>query len=229
MKVYTSLLILLALGLSPLTATAGSSDQPVGNKGNQLVGIRIGAYHFTTEEKLSLSKGLEVSGGSKDAVTAELFYNYFVLDQLAFELSLGNSSRSDITFKSDEIGEFFGTVNVYPIALGVKLTPLSGIVHEHFQPYVHGGGSLVITREIFEGIRSIDLEEYLDRGGEQSSTDFGWWAGAGFESYVSSRICVTSNFKYHAIDYSESIGGYKNHSGYQIMVGVAYIFRKKTE
>lgn len=229
MKVYASLLIMLALTALPLTVLAGSSDQPIGNKGNQLVGIRIGSYHFTTDEELSISEGLEISGGSKNAVTAELFYNYFFLDQLGFEFSLGSATRSDITFESDSIGEFLGTVNVYPIAVGVKLTPLSGIVSEYFQPFVHGGGSLVITREMFEGARRIDIREYLDRGGEQSKTDFGWWAGAGFESYVSSRICVTSNFKYHSIEYSESIGGYKNHSGYQIMVGVAYIFRKKTE
>ena len=201
----------------------------MGNRGNQLVGIRLGVYHFTTEETVSPSEGLEIIGSKKDGFAAEFFYDYFLLDQLGFEFSLGSASRADIIFRSDLIGEFFGSVNVFPIAVGMKVTPLSGLVSERIQPYVHGGGSLVITRELFEGARGVDIEAYWNRGGSQSRTAFGWWAGFGFESYVSSRISVTSNFKYHSIDYSESIGGFKDHSGYQITFGVAYIFRKKSE
>jgi hypothetical protein len=193
------------------------------------VGIRLGVYHFTTDETVSLSEGLKIIRSKKDGFAAEFFYNYFLLDQFGFEFSLGSASRADIIFRSVEIGEFFGSVNVFPIAIGLKVTPLSGLVSEHYQLYFHGGGSLVITRELFEGARGVDIDAYLDRGGAQSRTDFGWWAGFGFESYVSSRICVTSNFKYHSIDYSESIGGFKDHSGYQITFGVAYIFRKKSE
>jgi hypothetical protein len=46
---------------------------------------------------------------------------------------------------------------------------------------------------------------------------------------VMSSVCVTSNFKYHSVDYSKSIGGYKDHSGYQITVGAAYILRSKAD
>ena len=222
-----SLLITLLAQVS--FAQTDSPENTVGNRDNQLVGIRLGVYHFTTEETVSPSEGLEIIGSKKDGFAAEFFYDYFLLDQLGFEFSLGSASRSDIIFRSDSIGEFFGSVNVFPIAVGIKLTPLSGLISKHYQPYVHGGGSLVITRELFEGARGVDIEAYWNRGGSKSRTAFGWWTGFGFESYVSSRICVTSNFKYHSIDYSESIGGFKDHSGFQITFGVAYIFRKRSE
>lgn len=213
-------------------APFAQSDSPegvIGNRGNQLLGIRLGVCHFTTDEATSPSEGLEVIGGSKNAFTGELFYNYFMLDQLALEFCLGSNARGDITFRSPEIGEFFGSVNVYPIAVGIKLTPLSGLVSDHYQPYFHGGGSLVVTRELFESANYVDIYAYYDRGGQKSRTDFGWWAGFGFESYIMSSVCVTSSFKYHSIDYSKSIGGYKDHSGYQITFGAAYVLRKKAE
>jgi len=227
-----SIILSVALLTSLVQASFAQTDSAttvMGNQGNQLAGVRLGVYHFTTEETASPSEDLEVIGGEKNGFAAEFFYNYFLLDQLGLEFSLGSSSRGDIIFRSDEIGEFFGSVNVYPIAVGIKVTPLSGLVSDRYQPYFHGGGSLVITRELFEGVRSVDLQALWDRGGTQSRTDFGWWAGAGFESYVSTGICVTSNFKYHSIDYSKSIGGYNDHSGYQVTFGVAYIFRKKSE
>lgn len=225
--------LLISLMLTLLAQVSfAQTDAPatiIGNRGNQLVGIRLGVYHFTTDETVSLSEGLEIIGSKKDGFAAELFFNYFPLDQLAFELSLGSASRADIIFRSAEIGEFFGSINVFPIAVGMKVTPLSGLLSDHYQPYFHGGGSLVITRELFEGIRRVDYQALLNRGGALSRAAFGWWAGFGFESYVASKICVTSNFKYHSIDYSESIGGFKDHSGYQITFGVAYIFRKRSE
>jgi hypothetical protein len=221
--------LLIALLAQMSSAQTDSPATTVGNRGNQLMGIRLGVYHFTTDETVAPSEGLEVVGSKKNGFAAEFFYDYFLLDQLGFEFSLGSASRADIIFRSDSIGELLGSVNVYPIAIGIKVTPLSGLVSDHYQPYLHGGGSLVITRELFEAGRGVDPVAYWDRGGAQSRTDFGWWAGFGFESYVASRICVTSNFKYHSIDYSESIGGFRDHSGYQITFGVAYIFRKKSD
>jgi hypothetical protein len=220
--------LLIALLAQVSLAQTDSPAATIGNRGNQLVGIRLGVYHFTTDETVAPSEGLEIIGSKKDGFAAEFFYNYFLLDQLAFEFSLGSASRADIIFRSAEIGEFFGSINVFPIAVGMKVTPLSGLVSDRYQPYFHGGGSLVITRELFEGIRRVDYQALLNRGGPLSRAAFGWWAGFGFESYVSARICVTSSFKYHSIDYSESIGGFKDHSGYQIAFGVAYIFRKKS-
>ena len=191
-----------------------------------MAGIRLGAYHFTTDEDAVPSDGFEIKRGGKDGFAIEAFYNYFFLDQVGVEATLGSANRDDLIFESEEIGQLFGSANVYPIAVGIKLTPLSGLVSDHYQPYFHGGGSLVITREMFQGGKFKDLYALYERG-SKSRTDFGWWIGAGFESYISSVVCVTSNFKYHFIDYSKPIAGYKDHSGYQITLGVAYILRKK--
>ena len=59
MKACLVLLTIFAVAVLPLAACADPSDKLVGNKGNQLAGLRLGGYHFTTDEKLSPSEGLE--------------------------------------------------------------------------------------------------------------------------------------------------------------------------
>jgi len=216
----------LALLVQAAWAQDNSHKAIKGNRGNQLVGLRIGVYHFTSNEESIFGDNLVSSSITKNGFAAELFFNYFFLDQVALEVSLGNANRGDILFENDSIGRLFGSASVYPIAVGIKVTPLSGIIRDRYQPYIHGGGSLVVTREIFEGGRLTGPYTFYDFS-SKSRTGLGWWVGGGFESYVSSTIAVTSNFKYYSIDYSKYIAGYKDHSGYQISVGVAYIFRKK--
>jgi hypothetical protein len=207
-------------------AQQGSDVVIVGNRGNQLVGARVGIYHYTTNEKSIFSDNLVASSTTSDGFAAEVFYNYFLLDQLAMEISLGSANRGDILYE-DSTARLFGSANVYPMTFGIKITPLSGLVSDHYQPYVDGGGSVVVTREIFEG-GTLYTDYYSPYDfGSKSKTSVGWWAGGGFESYVAQTLAVTSNFKYYSIDYSKYIAGYKDHSGYQISVGLAYIFRKK--
>ncbi|MBU1318970.1 MAG: outer membrane beta-barrel protein [candidate division Zixibacteria bacterium] len=219
--------LLFTLLLQAAWAQDDSHNTIKGNRGNQLVGVRLGIYHFTSNEESIFGDNLISSSTTNNGFAAEVFFNYFFLDQTALEVSLGNANRGDILYENESIGRLFGSAGVYPMTLGLKITPLSGIVSGHYQPYIHGGGSLVVTREIFEGgTLYTDQYAYYDFG-SKSRTAFGWWAGGGFESYVSSTIAVTSNFKYYSIDYSKYIAGYKDHSGYQISVGIAYIFRKK--
>jgi len=210
-----------------LLLAAGDTFGQAHNKGTQAVGIRIGVHHFTTGEEAEVTEGLRVEPGGQEGFAAEAFYNYYLLDQLAFEVSLASAHRSDVTFKSTETGAvFFGTANVYPMSVGIKVAPLASMLSEKYQPWFAGGGSLVITRELFEAARDIDLEEYFDRG-EKSKTDLGYWLGAGFDSFISRSFGVTGSFKYFGIEYDSPVAGYRDHSGWQITVGVSYIVRKR--
>jgi hypothetical protein len=219
-------MLLLLFLLPGANSVLGESQVIRGNRGNQLLGVRIGLLHYTSSDKQTYPEGVVFSGAIENGFVAEAFYNYYFLDQLGLEISLGNANRGDIVFESDSIGRLFGAASVYPIAVGLKLTPLSGIVRDHYQPFLSAGGALVITRELFEGGYLTNPYDYYDLS-TKSKTDVGWWVGGGFESYVSSTICVHSSLTYYGIDYSEPIAGNKDHSGYRLAFGIAYIFRKK--
>jgi len=225
LKVKATLVILVLVISSACFAQTEEAEPIRGNKGNQIIGIRLGIYHFTTAEESIFGDNLVFSGAHENGFAAEFFFNYYFLDQLALEVSLANANRGDILFESDSIGRLFGSANVYPMAVGLKFTPVSGIISEKFQPYFFGGGSLVITREIFEGGTLYGPYTFYDFD-SKSRTDVGWWAGGGIESYLSRKILLSSSFKYYSIEYSKYIAGYKDHSGYQITVGIGYNFKK---
>ncbi len=206
-----------------MSAFAQSDEQNVliGNKGNQMLGVRFGVHSFTTNEEGTF-EDLDVNTSTDVSFAAEFYFNYFLVDKLGMELSLGSAHRGEVVFRdSNSALVSYGSANVYPMSVGLKATPLSGWVSDHYQPFFLIGGSLVVARRIFE---TGDLGLYAY--GTESETDFGWFWGAGFESYISHSICVSSSFKQYSIDYSDYIAGYKDHSGWQIIVGIAYIWRQ---
>jgi hypothetical protein len=208
---------------------AAQEDLDGGGRGDQLVGLRFGLYHNTGDRGAApdSSPSPVRSNISENAVTMEFFYNYYVLDWLAFEGILGTISRGDVEFSDDLGNRAFGSASMYPIQVGLKLAPLSGHVSDNYRPYIHGGGALFVVREIYEGgYLASPYDDYYTFA-TRSKTKFGWWLGGGFESYVSQTICLTSDIKYESISYSDIIAGFRDHSGYQITVGVAYIFRHK--
>jgi opacity protein-like surface antigen len=220
-------MLFATIALSVSAVSAQDAEQSEDNSVLQYIGVRIGLFHTTsTDESVFVDLPVTSSIGS-NAISAEFFYNYFFLDQIGFEIILGSISRGDIEFVDDSSYRLLGSANVYPIAIGLKLTPLSGITSRSFQPYIHGGGSLVVTRELYESGQLAGQYNDLYAFGSRSETDFGWWAGGGLESFVSSSVCITSDFKYQSIKHGEYIAGYKDHSGYQITFGVGYIFRKR--
>jgi hypothetical protein len=195
-----------------------------GGQGDQLVGVRIGLFSNSADKVPAYESDSITSSISDNAFLFEFFYNYFLLDWLALDGMIDIISRGDVEIRSGN-DRMFGTASVYPLQAGIKILPFCSLLSETYRPYIHAGGSLVVAREIYDGGYNIYYDGY--EIATRSETGFGWWIGGGFESYVSTSICITSDFKYQSIDYSDYIAGYKDHSGYQFSVGIAYLIRKK--
>ncbi len=222
-----TVLVIAMISLCASVVFAQNQRQEDTKRKLQYAGVRIGLYHTTATDE-SPFEGMPVTSNiGSNAVTAEFFFNYFFIDQIGFEVILGSISRGDIEFKDDQSNRLFGSASVYPMAFGLKLTPLTSLVSRRFRPYIHGGGSLVVTRELYEGGQLAGQYYSSYALATRSESDFGWWAGGGIESFVSSSICITSDFKYQSIKYNEYIAGRKDHSGYQITLGVGYILGKR--
>lgn len=193
-------------------------------KGISYVGIRLGINHITQEDPDVAYTNYNVSA-NRDGFYTEGFFNWHFMNEIALEVGLASASRGEFTWRTPD-GTLFGNINLYPIMAGLKIKPLASLLVDHYQPYVSGGGSFVIGRAVVEGANFYDPYIYYDPSLEDETT-FGWWLGGGFDSFISTTICLTADVKYQHINFGTAIGGYENHSGYQISVGAAYIFRNK--
>ena len=113
------------------------------------MGIRLGVGHFNSdtpdEEYIDYTISADQNG-----FYSELFYNWQFMNELALDISLGVVNRGEFRWLVDE-GNFFGSINVYPISLGIKVRPFANMLSKHYQPYVAGGGSLIFGRAVIEG------------------------------------------------------------------------------
>lgn len=201
-----------------------ASPQGAQLKGLSLIGIRIGAGHANEDTPDEIYSNYVVTA-DQTGLFSELFFNWYFMNELALEIGLASLNRGDFRFNVDE-GDFFGHISIYPIMLGLKVKPFSSFLDEIAQPYIGAGGSIVVGRALIEGGTVFDPYAYINRSVE-SETALGWWLSGGFESFISTNICLTSSFKYQYMNFNEPVGGYSDHTGYQISFGVGYIFRDK--
>jgi len=230
-KFATTLLLVLALtaNLMAVERVGRGDDTPTKPgaqlKGLSVIGVRFGVGHANEDVPDEVYSDYVVTA-DQDGFFSELFFNWYFLNEFALEIGLAALNRGDFRFNIPGEGNFFGNINVYPIMFGLKVKPFSSFLDQVAQPYLGAGGSIVVGRALIEGGTVYNPYLYIDRSLE-SETSLGWWMSAGFESFVARNICLTSCFKYQNMDFNEPVGGFGDHSGYQISFGVAYIFRDK--
>jgi opacity protein-like surface antigen len=192
-------------------------------KGLSYAGIRIGVGHTDQADPDVLYSNFDITVDQNGFYT-EAFFDWQFLNELSLDIGLAALSRGEFRWTVPDVGNFFGSINLYPIMVGLKIKPLVSQLSDDYQPWIAGGGSLVVGRAVVEGGTVLDPNVYV--ASAQSQTNLGWWLGAGFDSFVSSTIVVTSSFRYQHMKFGEPVGGYLDHSGYQIAFGIGYIFRK---
>ncbi len=217
MKTLTSLIVILMVAANLSGANLN---------GISYAGIKIGVGHTSQDTPDEQYIDYSISS-SQNGLHTEVFFNWHFLNEVALDVGLSVINRGEFRWQVEGTGNFFGSINLYPLDAGVKIKPLASQLSDHYQPWVAGGGSLIIGRGVIEGGSIFDPYIYLDRDSE-SATTFGWWIGAGFDTFVSTTIGLSGSVKYHKMDFNdEAIGGYVDHSGYQIAFGIAYILRKQ--
>jgi hypothetical protein len=191
-------------------------------KGLSYAGIRLGVGHISQDSPDEQYSDYAITA-DQNGFYSEAFYNWHFSNDFALEITLAAFNRGEFRWQIEGIGNLFGSINIYPLMVGLKVKPFASMLEEKYQPYVNFGGSLVVGRNLIEGGTVVDPTVYLEG---DSFTTWGWYAGAGFESFISSTICITSSIKYQKLKFDEAVGGYLDHSGYQISFGAAYIIRK---
>jgi len=214
LKIIISILIALALTVNLSGANL---------KGLSYAGIRLGVGHISQDSPDEQYSDYDITA-DQNGFYSEAFYNWQFSNNFALEVGLAALNRGEFRWMIEGVGNFYGSINLYPLMVGLKVKPFASFLEDKYQPYFNFGGSLIVGRRLIEGGSIYDPYFYI--GNSDSETSLGWYAGGGFDSFISSTIGLTSSIKYQKMKFDDAVGGYLDHSGYQISFGVAYIFRK---
>ena len=185
---------------------------------SHFAGGRAGAWVMTTDEDAID----EIEDFSSSSLYAEFFYAHRISPLLSAELSIGIFSQGDLQFITNDI--LVDAIKIYPILISGKMYPLSGVSGLSMHPYLRAGGGLVY------GTRDISTAYYYDLANdyiEETQTRFTWLAGVGIDWPVSQQIGLNLDFKYVPVDFGDALGGLEDYSGWELTVGVGYIFKSK--
>ncbi len=186
-----------------------------------MAGIRLGAW---IDEGDKIVSGSVTADFPDASFYTELFYDYRFTPVIMLELSLGVVSRGDATFFVGN-DRYIGTINLYPMLLQVKLSPLAGR-SRNFHPFLIAGGGIVYGKHNTDVIIGTGSYIYPDLV-EDSETSFLYVFGGGIDIPFSEQIGMTVTGKYHPIDFGDSLAEITDYSGLAISVGIAYYLHKK--
>ena len=211
--------------LTGLILTGHSSAVEITKTGyghSHYIGARFGAWAFTEDEAVTegVSRPVELSSST---LYAEFFYAHRINPMLSAELSIGLFSQGDILYDT-QTGQYLTAAKLYPLMLTAKFYPFGSSNITSFYPYLRAGGGLAYgTRDAI----STTYTYYDDYFIEDSEAKFTYALGAGFDWPVSSQIGLNLDFKYIPIDFGEPLAGFEKYSGWELTIGVGYIFQSK--
>ncbi len=186
-----------------------------------MLGIRLGAWVDREEKVVNES----VSADFPDAsFYSEFFYDHRFTKVIMAELSLGVVSRGDATFFFEN-ARYIGTINLYPILLQLKFTPLSGQTRS-VHPFIIGGGGFVFGRHRTDIISASGFFPPADIVEDKESAFLGV-IGVGVDIALADQVGLTFAAKYHPIDFGDTLAEISDYSGLSISFGAAYYMHKK--
>jgi hypothetical protein len=215
-----AVLFLLFAG-SPVGAAEKKPADRRYEAGYSMGGIRLGAW-VDQEESVENDS---ISADFPDAsFYTELFYDLRITPVFLAEISLGIISRGDATFRYGD-DKYIGTINLYPILLQLKFSPLSGRSRT-LHPFLVGGGGLVFGKHNTDIISVTGIYRHPDLV-EDTETAFMSVIGGGVDIALADQVGLTIAAKYHAIDFGDSLAEISDYSGLAVSFGVAYYIHKK--
>jgi hypothetical protein len=216
---------LIMLSLLLLSSAAGAA-QPTGTFD---LGGRIGIFSNSETQLASGVSDVKLYA-NKNNFYAEGSARYYFLPHVAAVANLGSFSKGDIRFEGYQVGvgyrTFFGSASIYPIQLGLRLSPVGQGLPLNLRPYAEGGGALIVGTESIDALYYDYFQDAFVDGNLATETDWNWWGGAGIEVPVSPKIYLDFMAKYINVNFSGDIAGISDYSGWQISIGFGYLILK---
>jgi len=221
---YFSLAIALLFVAVLVTPAMALDKQPdrLTEASYNMVGLRLGAWVADSK----VINEADIHGEFPDAsFFTEIYFDHRVFKTVFLELSLGVASRGDVVLESGN-DRYIGTINLYPIMLQAKISPLSG-KSRSILPFIIGGGGFVHGKQNTDIVRTADNSYVHPYFVEESETTLLYSYGGGIDFAISEQIGFSAAAKYHHINFGDPLAGVTDYSALAISVGVSYFIHKK--
>lgn len=186
------------------------------------VGLRFGAWSLSNQKhSTEIAATYEIK---KTSLLTELFYSYGLKSGFTLDFSAGANFKGQSRYETQD-GYFWQSVTIYPLSAGISFYPLSFFTKNKLQIYLDGGGSFII------GSQRLDYGVFnafapLPPGFGESQSTFGFYAGMGIGYQVLKYLLLDFDLKYRQAKFDSYVGGIKDHSGFVLALGAAYLFGK---
>jgi len=210
-----------------LTSLAGAEEKRPADRlleaRYSMAGIRLGFWGDMADDKPDPNLNIDADLPSAGFYT-ELYLDYRLAKPLFVELSLGIASRGEVVIL-DADDKYIGSINLYPVLLQMKFSPLSGRSRTVL-PFIVAGGGFVFGRQNIDIIVYGPDPIYNPDITAKTETDFIGVVGGGIDLALSEQLGLNIAAKYHPIKFSGSLAGIKEYTGIAISAGVSYFLHK---
>lgn len=221
-----ALLIILTANLS--FAQRGRSISLIDNfNQSHQSGARLGAWVDKSSGDPQSPTGTQTSFYKRDFSSGsfylEGYFAYRVNPQLMVEISGGVVSRGDVNFRDTLLNvSEFGTLQIYPILLKLKLYPLASLTGR-FQPYVSVGGGLYYGRQSIQLTNNPFFTSFRQ---PESATDFNYVIGGGFDIPVASVVALDFSAQYMPVQFDDGLVDLRDYRALTVTIGAKYLMHK---
>lgn len=218
---------LMILLLSGLAGIAGAIEREPADKlaaaQYSMVGLRLGFWADMAESGNISDTTIDADLPDAGFYT-EIFFDYRLAPPLFLELSMGIASRGDVVIEHND-DRYIGTLNLYPLLLQLKFSPLAGRTRS-FHPFIVAGGGFVWGRQKID-IISFGPDPYYnpDIVGK-TETDFIGVIGGGIDLALSEQLGLNMATKYHPVTFGNDLAGIRDYTGLAFSVGISYFLHK---
>lgn len=223
-RVTTAALLLLAVLLS---ASASAEEKGPVDRLLQarysMAGLRLGFWGDMADDDPEPGLSIDADLPSAGFYT-EIYLDYRLVKPVFLELSLGIASRGEVVILDGD-DKYIGNINLYPVLLQIKFSPLSGRSRS-VHPFIVAGGGFVFGRQNISIITFGPDPYYNPDITAKTETDFMGVVGGGIDLALSEQLGLSIAAKYHPITFGDSLAGIREYTGLSISVGVSYFLYK---
>jgi hypothetical protein len=189
--------------------------------GRNRIELRVGMWR-PNDSGISLPR---IAAGT-DSVDflAGLRYTRFLREDLA--LTFGADVLTNASAGVSTAGIFSGTKTIVALPLGLRWNPLRGELRSRaLKPFLAVGFGPVIGASSGGSVDSTSVF-----AGTRTAATAGGFFGAGFDVHVGRRWSIGVDAGYNLMaDFSRPIGGSDNYSGFEVALGLGWMFGKGYE
>jgi outer membrane protein W len=183
-----------------------------------VVGLEIGFWSLATDMEVSTAPGDVATRIDNDGLLGGLFYRHWFQEDVALTANIG---VNDLSLQTDvSVGEVTtSTARLVSFLIGARYYFPTSTRGGDVRPHVGGGIG------VFSGSEEVVVAGPTSGARSRTENAVGGRLGVGVDFLPGRHILIGLGAGYNIVaDFAEDIGGRRNYSGFEGIVGIGYVF-----